>query len=128
MQVQCDKKTDRRSRGFGIWAVFGSIADVQSAAVSVEGGQAYCYVDQSYASELDAGDTVTVSGVEGKVVAVSSEPVHVGSLSEDEASAVGASGGWVVKASLSINLPDGTYAGKVTLSRFEPMALLFNRS
>lgn len=114
--------------GVGIWGVFGSIADVQGAAVSVEDGQAYCYVDQSYASDLDAGDAVTVSGVEGKVVAVSSEPVYIGSLSDEEASAIGASGNWAVKASLSINLPDGTYAGKVTLSKFEPMALLFNRS
>ncbi len=111
--------------GLCIWGFFGRIDDVQKGVVTVSQGQAICYLDQSSASHLDPGDAVVVGGVSGTVVSVDSTTVPVTALSSQE-QAVLSKASWAAKATVSIDLPDGTYEADVTVVSTDPVALLFN--
>lgn len=112
--------------GVAAWGVFGRVNEVQAGVVRVQGGAATLFMDQTLASDLNAGDAVEVSGVKGSVVSVSEGAVRVSSLSEEEQGVLSASGNWAAQASLSIELPDGTYRAEVTLVSINPVELLFN--
>lgn len=112
--------------GLLTWGILGNVDDVQPGVVYVENGQAVCYLAQGKASNLDAGDTVSVAGVEGSVVSVSPAAVSTTELGKKEQKLLGSSTTWVVAASLSIELPDGTYDADVTVASINPLELLFS--
>ncbi len=108
------------------WGVFGRVNEVQRGVIRVEGGAATLSMDQALASDLDAGDPVEVSGIQGNVVSVSEAAVRVAALSEEEQGALSASGLWAAQATVSIDLPDGVYPAEVTLVSINPVELLLN--
>ncbi len=112
--------------GLLTWGILGNVDDVQPGVVHVENGQAVCYLAQGKASNFDAGDTVSVAGVEGSVVSVSPAAVSTTELGKKEQKLLGSSTTWVVAASLSIELPDGTYDADVTVASINPLELLFS--
>lgn len=114
--------------GIGIWCVFGRIADVQTGVVQVEHGTATCYIDQTAAASLSEGDKIEVSGVEGSVLSVDTEPQHVSGLNHRVYQKLKPTGAWVATAKVAINLPNGTYPADVTVAEYEPISLLLDRS
>lgn len=114
--------------GLGIWCIFGTIADVQTGIVTVEGGTATLVMDQTAAGELNTGDKVEVSGVTGTVVAVSPNAIPLSSLDSNTREELAAKSSWVSEAAVSIDLPDGTYPADVTVATIDPIQLLLDRS
>lgn len=114
--------------GVSIWCIFGNISDTQPALLHVEGGTATCAIDQSRASELDAGDKVEVSGVEGTIVEYDGQAVPAAQLTDEQLSIAQPSSAWLAAASVSIDLPDGDYPANVTVKEYKPLDLLLNRS
>ncbi len=112
--------------GLLTWGIFGNVEEVRHGVIHVDHGLATCYVDQTKADLLDAGDTVNVSGVEGSVVSVSPVAMSTSTLSTKEQQLLGSSTTWVVAATLSIKLPDGTYDADVTVASISPFKLLFS--
>ena len=111
--------------GLLAWGVFGTVDDVQPGVVHVESGTATCYIDQPKANALNAGDTVSVAGVEGSVVSITPAAVNTSELSSKERKRLGSSVTWAVESTLSIELPDGTYDAEVTVASINPIELLF---
>lgn len=114
--------------GVGIWCIFGNIADVQPALLHVENGTATCAIDQSRSSELNAGDKVEVSGVEGTIVEYAGQAIPAAELTEDQLAIAQPSSAWLAAASVSIDMPDGDYPANVTVKEYKPLDLLLNRS
>lgn len=114
--------------GVGIWCVFGNIADVQPGLLRVENGVATCYLDQTHATKLGAGDRVEASGVAGTVAAVDQQPLPTSALTGDELAIINPSSSWVACATVAIDMPDGDYAVNVTVEEYKPLDLLMNRA
>lgn len=114
--------------GVCVWIVLGHIEDVQPAVIRVSDGEAVLYMDKASAGDLDVGDSVKVADVEGRVMAVQDEEVSASTLDSGEAHALGLKSGSLAVAKVSIDLPDGSYEGRVTVSELDPLDLLLSRS
>ncbi len=114
--------------GVCVWTVLGHIEDVQPAVIRVSDGEAVLYMDRASAGDLDVGDNVKVADVEGQVMAVQDEDVSASTLDSEEALALGLKSGSLAVAKVSIDLPDGSYEGRVTVSELDPLDLLLSRS
>ena len=111
--------------GAGIWSAFGHMSDVQPSVLVVEGDSITCYVDQSVADDLSAGDPVDVAGTQGTVANVSGDVVPASALPAEAQAATENGTGWYYAAAVSIDLPDGVYDAQVTTLTYHPIALLF---
>lgn len=114
--------------GVCIWCVLGHIEDVQPAVLHVSNGEAVLYMDRAAADDLGAGDRVTVADVQGQVLAVQDEAVSASALDAAEARSLNPKSSSLAVAKVSIDLPDGSYEGDVTVSELDPIDLLMNRS
>lgn len=110
--------------GVGAWCVLGNVRDVQPGLLEVQDGTAVCYVDQSAASKLSAGDAVDVSGVTGTVVEVAAEALPASELGVQELEELAPKSQWLACAKVSIDLPQGSYPASVTVEELRPLDLL----
>ena len=94
----------------------------------VDNGEAVLYMDRAAADDLGAGDKVTIADVQGQVLAVQDETVSASTLDAAEARSLALKSSSLVVAKVSIDLPDGSYEGDVTVSELDPIDLLMNRS
>ena len=114
--------------GVCVWCVLGHIEDVQPAVLRVNDGETLLYMDRAVADDLGCGDKVEVADVEGRVVAVQDETVSASSLDATEARALDLKSATLAVAKVAIDLPDGSYEGKVTVDELDPIDLLLSRS
>lgn len=110
-----------------VWAVFGTITESTSGIVVVRDGQASCYIDQSKADQLTAGDAVEAAGVQGMVTSqpATAIPVADASATNGLAATLWGESAWTVSSEASVDLPAGVYEATVTLESYAPLALLF---
>ena len=114
--------------GVGAWCIFGNISDVQSGLLLVKKDTATCYIDQSLASKLSAGDKIEAAGVTGYVVEVDDQPFPTSELTDEERAIVNPSSSWIAHATVAIDMPEGDYPADITLEEYQPIDLLLNRS
>lgn len=117
-----------------VWSCVGTIAEREGALVVVNNGVATVYAQQDSAQSMAAGQTFELAsetaGVErsgeGILGNMRSELVLSDDLGSQATDSLGASA-WLVTydATLSSELPDGTYGASVLTSVYHPLALLF---
>ena len=111
--------------GAGVWSVFGHLSDVQRAVLVVEDDSVTCYIDQSVADDLSAGDAVDVAGTQGTVASVTDDVEPLSALPAEAQKLASGGTGWFYPATVAIDLPDGVYEADVTTRSYSPIALLF---
>ena len=118
--------------GAAIWACFATLTDVKPGVVTVQNGQAICYLNQADAADFDAGDAVTITGSDAQgsianvfpnVTPLEALPTAVQEATPTEQNETG----WFCSAAVNITLPDGTYEAHITTQSYSPLALLFGQ-
>ena len=114
--------------GVCVWGVFGHMDTTLTAVAVSEGETVTAYVREADAAKVSAEQSVSVNGVQGKVLSVSAEPMrvdaafteymrHVGSLQQGE---------WVYAAVLDIACEEGVYAAQIVIDCVSPMSFVLN--
>lgn len=114
--------------GVCVWGIFGRLKTTVSAPVTVEDGQAVCYVSEKDAPSVKAGMSVTVDGHEYKVVSVSAEPVQITDSFDSYALHLGgfSVGEWVYSVTVDAAIPDGVYQAEIVTDSVSPISFVFN--
>ena len=115
--------------GVCIWGVFGYIHTTIPVLAVAEGHTATAYVRETDVHKVADGTAVSMNGIEGHVLSVSSEPVyvkedtfteymrHVGQLQP---------GDWVYKLALDLDCADGIYTAQIVIDSISPMSFVIN--
>ena len=114
--------------GVCVWGVFGHMDTMLPAVTTAQDGAVTAYVREAEISRIQVGMPVKVSGSEGVVVSVASQPVrvdetftdymlHVSGLQESE---------WVYAVTLNVSCPDGVHTAEITTERVSPMSFVLN--
>ena len=109
-----------------VWGVFGHITESTTGVLVVKNGSATCYIEQTKADDLDAGDAVSAANTQGMVTTqpAAASPAADADATDGMAASLWGEDAWVVSAEASIDLPDGVYQATIDLETYAPLALL----
>ena len=114
--------------GVIVWGIFGTAETVVRAGVLVENAEAVCYVDEEIAADIKQGMPVVIRELEGKVKAVSTEPIPVDGerFHTYLIEAAGLEAGsfcYAVEVDIS-GLEDGIYYADITVESVAPISFV----
>lgn len=115
--------------GVLIWAIFGTVETTIETGVAVEGGTAVCYVSAEDAQRLEAGMSVSVNDVSGKIKSVAAAPIQIDDTFSDyilyRTEFMKGDFCYAVEVELP-GLADGVYAAVITVDSTHPISFVIH--
>lgn len=115
--------------GVCVWGIFGQLETVVKAVAISDGERVVCYVKESDAAAVGAGNTVRINGGEYTVSAVSSQAVQAdGEYFTDYALHIAdlQRGEWVLGAETDGTVAEGAYYAEIVTETISPLSFVFN--
>ena len=114
--------------GVCVWGVFGHMDTTLPAVTVFREGAVTAYVRLADAEKVQVGATVTVNGVQGRVVAIGTEPVMVDDTFTAYMRKLGEmqAGEWVCAVTLEAACPEGVHTAQIVIDSVSPMSFVLN--
>lgn len=114
--------------GVVIWGVFGTMNSYIDVCAVSDKGKTVVYISEENIARVTADMPVMINGTEYTFASISDESVEAENVMDEYDMHVGGikSGEWVYPATLTKNLPTGTYSAKIVAESINPVSFVFN--